>query len=222
MKYCIIIPTYNLYYFLQKCIDSIFATTDMSDKEIIVISNGCVDGTKEYLNSKMLQALYFDVPLGYPRAVNEGLKIATGEYIILLNNDVELMDSSWINTLLQPFIEHENCGITGPGKWMETVGGKEWSICAFWCAMFKKELVDQIGMLDEIFSPGCGEDIDFCIRAALIGKISIGVRDDIETGYYVNFPINHFGGATFSQKHEETQARIKISKEILTERYNGK
>lgn len=222
MKYSIIVPTYNLCNYLQRCIDSVFGTTDMFDKEVIVISNGCADGTKEYLDSRPVKSLFFDKPLGYPKAINEGLKIATGEYIILLNNDVELMDDRWINLLLKPFIEHGNCGITGPGKWMEMVGGKEWSICAFWCAMFKKELVDQIGILDEIFSPGCGEDVDFCIRAALAGKISIGTPDDFQTGYYTNFPIIHAGGATFSQKHEETQARIEVSKAILNERYNGR
>jgi glycosyltransferase involved in cell wall biosynthesis len=46
----------------------------MFDKEIIVISNGCIDGTKEYLDSKPVKSLYFDSPLGYPKAVNEGIE----------------------------------------------------------------------------------------------------------------------------------------------------
>ena len=219
MKFSIIIPTFNLFPLLQRCLDSVIANSDLSDKEIIVVSNGCFDGTMEYLQSKPVKIVRFEEAIGYPKAVNAGLKVASGEFIILLNNDIQITNSNWIYWLLKPFFDHPDCGITGPGKWMETIAGKEWSICAFWCAMFKKELLDQIGLLDEIFSPGCGEDLDFCIRAALVGKRSIGTPDDFQTGDWTNFPINHVGGATFAQKHEETQANRRRSFEILNERY---
>ena len=126
MKYSIIIPTYNhLDDCLRLCIDSICANTIINDSiEIIVVSNGSTDGTNEYLyeqkkNIKNLRVITTDEPLGYPLAVNMGIQISKGEFIVLLNNDAQILNfcekNVWLDMLHAPFAD-DNVGITGPSK----------------------------------------------------------------------------------------------------------
>ena len=96
-KYSVVIPTYNhLDDFLKPCIQSIIKYTDLNTTEIIVVANGCVDETVNYV--KELSNTYPSIKiieekegLGYTKATNIGIKASTGEYIILLNNDTVLL-----------------------------------------------------------------------------------------------------------------------------------
>lgn len=92
----IVIPTFQHFEdCLRPCITSIIQFTDLSNVEVIVVANGCGDdGTKEYVESLggPFKLIWFDNNLGYAKATNEGMKVAKGEYIILLNNDTKLLD----------------------------------------------------------------------------------------------------------------------------------
>ena len=99
MKYSIVIPTYNhCEKYLKPCIDSIIKYTDMADIELIVSANGCVDNTKPYLYYLMsaypdnVRMVWSDEALGYAGATNAGIKVATTDKIVLLNNDTVLLD----------------------------------------------------------------------------------------------------------------------------------
>lgn len=123
MKFSIIIPTYNHLDVFKPCLESVIRDTTLDDAEIIVVANGCTDGTKDYLATLKelpIVPIFFKNAIGYPKAVNAGLRIAKGDYIILLNNDTELIDwggkDTWINHLLLPFSVVPNCGITGSLK----------------------------------------------------------------------------------------------------------
>ncbi|MFA5746191.1 MAG: glycosyltransferase, partial [archaeon] len=121
-KCSIVIPTFNhCDDLLKPCLESIRKYTDLSMVEVIVVANGCKDNTREYVESlgDPFKLLWFDEGLGYTKATNEGMKIATGEYIIPLNNDVQILDlgqghNKWLNDLLKPFETDESIGITGP------------------------------------------------------------------------------------------------------------
>ena len=93
IKYSIVIPTYNQCdNLLKPCLESLKATTDLSDVEVIVVANGCVDNTEEYVNSlgEPFKLFFYKEQLGFTKATNIGMKMALGEYIVLLNNDVIL------------------------------------------------------------------------------------------------------------------------------------
>ena len=187
----------------------------MDDVEIIVVANGCTD---EYVKNlgEPFNLIWENEQLGYTKAINLGLKAAKGDYIILLNDDVFLMPQSkntWIDMLSQPF-QDPNCGITGVGKF----DWEGWSVIAFWCAMFPKNLIDKIGFLDEIFSPGHGEDIDFCIKAQSLGLKIISVPENMSDKKSGLFPIYHIGAATFPLGKNKTQL-MKRADEILRQRY---
>lgn len=227
MQVSIIVPTYNNYKILKNCVDSILLNTDMSDKELIIVANGCVDETKEYLKTlpAFVKTIWEDSAIGFVRAINSGLHIAQGEYIVLLNDDVVLLDVAWLPLLIQPFNNNPKCGMSGPCKWWYPINGKKYPQLAFWCAMFKRSILIKTGYLDDIFNPGNGDDIDFCMKVNKLGYEIIGTPDNWKydgadpNPSYTRFPITHLGGTTFSKNHEETMKLRHKSAAILEERY---
>ena len=81
MKISIIIPTYNhLEDCLKPCIQSLIKHTDFNrdgiEVEIVIVANGCTDGTVDYIKTLpdgTFKFLEFAEPLGYPRAINAAL-----------------------------------------------------------------------------------------------------------------------------------------------------
>jgi GT2 family glycosyltransferase len=112
----IIIVNYNVKDLLLKCITSIYHFTLNESFEIIVIDNNSNDGSHGALLDK-----YPDVKLiqnnwnaGFPAANNQGIKLATGNFIFLLNPDTELIEDSI--AVLRKFLSKQNAevGIVTP------------------------------------------------------------------------------------------------------------
>jgi GT2 family glycosyltransferase/2-polyprenyl-3-methyl-5-hydroxy-6-metoxy-1,4-benzoquinol methylase len=210
MKYSIIIGTLNhLEDCLIPCCEAIKKYTDLSNVEVIIVANGCTDGTREYVESlgESFKLLWFDKPLGYARANNEGLKVASGEYIVLLNNDAFLLEqpvNQWLDMLEKPFKKDPTVGLTGPIKGRSDPAGRDFII--FFCVMIKREVFDKLGLLDESFGVGGGEDTAFSIEAEKIGYKLVQVPDS-PTEYnpdtkliHGGFKIYHKGEATVHDK----------------------
>ena len=95
----IVIPNYNGKHFLENCLKSVFEQT-IKDQEVIVVDNGSTDGSLEYLETcPGVRVLALDKNYGFCRAVNEGIKAAESDYVILLNNDTEV-DKDFASELL--------------------------------------------------------------------------------------------------------------------------
>jgi beta-1,4-mannosyl-glycoprotein beta-1,4-N-acetylglucosaminyltransferase len=215
MKYSIIIPTFNhLEDCLEPCLESIFKYTDLADVEIIVVANGCTDGTHAYLTLRDFGGLIFIDPIGYTRAINEGARVATGEYLIFLNNDCILLEqekNTWLKQLTEPFENNDDIAVTGPltGIALDTV-----EFVVFFCAMTPRKLFEELGGLDEIFTPGYGEDIDYCARAfkrkLRVTSVPSSEKRDVfynKTMATGTFPIYHAAEKTM---HDETLDWSKI------------
>jgi glycosyltransferase involved in cell wall biosynthesis len=100
----IIIPCWNQIEFTRQCITALKHHT-RQPWELIVIDNGSTDGTGPYLSGVQDAAA---VPVtvianttnrGFPAAINQGLRQARGEYLVLLNNDVVVTDA-WLEQLI--------------------------------------------------------------------------------------------------------------------------
>jgi glycosyltransferase involved in cell wall biosynthesis len=228
MKVSIIIGTMNhLDDLLRPCLDSIRKHTDLQNTEVIVVANGCTDKTKEYVDDlgEPFKLLWFDKPLGFPRTNNEGIAIAKGEYILLLNNDTIILDNSWIDKLLEPF-NSPQVGLTAPVKFAFDCRGTTKEALAFWCTMIKREVFEKIGYLDEIFNPfGC-EDIDFSIRAVNAGYRLVQVPHDVSHQFLKEppvrgFPIYHLGSATTDGLVDDKKALENRNMQIIYDRYGG-
>ena len=212
MKYSIVIPTYNhCDDFLKPCIDSLIQHTDLNDTEIVIVANGCVDNTKEYLRdlklslNDKLKVVWYDEPLGYPSATNEGIKVSIGDKIVLLNNDTKLLNQNkndWLNLLETSFKEHHDCGVSCIVKQYSRATKKDYAV--FFCVMIDRKVFSKIGFLNTEYGKGSGEDIEFCFKLQEAGyKIyEILEKTKLDKKYFTGgFPIYHYGEGTV---HDET------------------
>ena len=101
----IIIPTKDKLDLLTPCIESILATTNYRNFEIILLNNGSVErNCVAYLEKLRLnqQITVVDCPeiFNYSALINKGAKHAKGEFILLMNNDVVVLHQDWLEELL--------------------------------------------------------------------------------------------------------------------------
>lgn len=211
MRYSIVIPTYNnCTKYLKPCIDSIFKYTDMTDVELVISANGCTDETEWYLQSlknkfasigfdSHLKTVWSDKPLGYAGATNAGIKAATGQRIVLLNNDTVLLEqpkSTWLQLFEAKFQENPKCGISCVIKGPSEPAGRDFAI--FFCVMVDRKVFEAIGLLNEEYGIGGGEDTEFCIEAEKHGFEIVEALEKVwqENQYTGWFPIYHKGEGT--------------------------
>ena len=103
----IIIPTRDRLELLEPCIRSILDETDypLAQIELIVVDNGSTDQTTlEYLRRLARRGTAIvirdDGNFNYPRLNNRAAEAATGEVLILLNNDTTVLDAAWLKTMV--------------------------------------------------------------------------------------------------------------------------
>jgi glycosyltransferase involved in cell wall biosynthesis len=225
----IIIPTYNhCDDLLKPCIQSIIKYTDLTNVEVIISANGCNDATRTYIDSlgEPFKLIWTNEPLGYTKAVNRGIKQSIGRYIVLLNNDCIILPQEkheWIEMLLKPFKNNEKVGITGPLELFDNYSNAK--VMIFFCVMIKRRLFYECGMLDEIYSPGGGEDIDFSIKSLNYGYLNVVVPNNDVGFTFTNtggFPVFHKGEGTFTEAEfpEYSKTILKNNGLLNLKRYN--
>lgn len=117
-KVSIIIPNMEHIDDLKLCINSILEKTTYKNYEIIVVENNSkTEKTFEYYkeiekNEKIKVVYYPEKKFNYSRIINFGVKNSTGEYIMQLNNDVELLTSDWLEDLLG-YATRSDVGLVG-------------------------------------------------------------------------------------------------------------
>ena len=75
-----------------KCLDSLRDSLGESPFEVIVVDNGSIDGSGEVLERRdEITLIRNDRNLGFAAAVNQAYRRSTGEFVLLLNSDVELI-----------------------------------------------------------------------------------------------------------------------------------
>ncbi|MCM3568575.1 glycosyltransferase family 2 protein [Neobacillus mesonae] len=234
----IIILTRNCLSFTKECIASIFKCTS-ENFELIIIDNASTDGTVQYLRTLPKTTVISNrINKGFSGGCNQGLKAANGENIVFLNNDT-VVTRGWLTRLLKWINQDETIGIVGPrsnyivpqqainpvpyksikemplfaAKWTKNHfrQGYEADYLSGLCMAFKKELVDNIGGLDERFFPGYFEDTDFSIRARISGK-KLWVANDVY--------IHHYGSSSFKINRSMQRKAILESEEKFKQKWN--
>lgn len=226
-KYSIIIPTYNKCdEFLKPCVESILKNSKHDEIEICISANGCKDNTLEYLRSTysqypdIIRWVWSDEPLGYSKATNKGIKIAQGEFVVLLNNDTQILDfgnhNEWLERLNQPFSIDDDVGITGVLTEYNEIINMDFLI--FLCVMMRRSLFKEIGHIDTDFRIGGREDIEFCYRTVRAGYKLIRVSNKQEVSdtvgmFTTDFPIYHLGEGTVFDKSLVDVDFVELRKE---------
>lgn len=116
-KVSIIIPNKNHCEDLKRCIKSIQDLTTYPDYEIIIVDNQSTEKKLvEYYNQlkcdDRISIAFFNKEFNYSEANNFGVKYATGEYYILLNNDIEVISPTWIEEMLM-YAQRDDVGAVG-------------------------------------------------------------------------------------------------------------
>lgn len=223
-KASIIIVTYDNLHYTKLCIKSIFAKSQYPNFEIIIVDNNSTDGTVEYLKEIAEKypegkVIFNSENAGFAKANNQGISVASGDYIVLLNNDT-IVTRGWLTKLLR-HLKDEKIGIVGPvtnscgneakidvpyktideldgfseeyiRKHMEPKGFYI-RVLAMYCLAMRRSLIDEVGLLDEQFEIGMFEDDDYAHRVRLKGYRVVCAEDIF---------IHHFGEASFNKLKE--------------------
>ncbi|MEK4262972.1 MULTISPECIES: glycosyltransferase [Paenibacillus] len=218
MKTSIIILTYNKLEYTVKCVESIRKYTNKEDYEIIIVDNNSVDGTIDWLQEQadIITILNKD-NLGFPGGCNAGIKIATGSEILLLNNDT-IVTKNWLSNLLKALYSDEKVGavscVTNNCSYGQEIPVDYASIeemhrfakkhnifdSNLWderlklvgfCMLIKKQVINELGLLDEMFFPGNFEDDDYSLRIRKAGYKLLLCKDTF---------IHHYGSVSFKEE----------------------
>ncbi|MFW5724805.1 MAG: glycosyltransferase [Bacteroidota bacterium] len=97
MKLSVIIVNYNVKYFLEQCLKSVFISGKNLTMEVFVVDNNSVDGSVQMVREKFPQVKLIanKENTGFSRANNQAIKISQGEYVLLLNPDTVVEDDTF-------------------------------------------------------------------------------------------------------------------------------
>ena len=235
----IIIVTFNELAYTKECLESLRLRTD-EPYELIVIDNGSSDGTPDYLESLRGVTLIRNAEnRGFPAAVNQGLRVATGEQVLLLNNDT-VLSTGWLRKLLTALESDPRIGLVGPCS--NNVSGSQMILTSYtemscmdgfawdwgkqnahlveeterligFCLLIRQAVIEQIGGLDEQFGIGCYEDDDICLRALQAGWKVVIARDAF---------VHHYGSRTFAASGVDFAALLQVNREKFLTKWDQK
>ena len=207
----IIIPSKNQSQLLRQCLLSINSKTAYKNYEIIVIDNGSTEKVFYELMDeariifKLFHHVQTDSSFNFSSLINLGSKIASGQYLVMLNNDTEVISADWLGTLLS-YAAINNVGVVGckllyPNSTIQHAGimiykngivkhlfagydrnCTEVSVCKNYPAvtaaalMVSKEKFEMINGFDEAFAVDFN-DIDFCLRLQQKGFINLYIPE---------------------------------------------
>ena len=109
----IIIPTRDLGAVLNRCLESIFTKTLYPNYEVILIDNGSIEPeTQDIINDwkqkepQRFRSYRLDIPFNFSKIINYGVQQASGDYLLLLNNDTEVITPDWIDGMVEQAQRH--------------------------------------------------------------------------------------------------------------------
>ncbi|SIQ21785.1 glycosyltransferase [Aeromonas veronii] len=243
-KVSIIVLTYNNLDLTKACLHSIEKHSHYSNIELILVDNASSDGTPEFLISyaegkEHVVLCLNDTNLGFSAGNNVGLKAATGEYIVILNNDTYVTEG-WIHGLVRGLRRNPSLGLVGPvtnnigneakininysdmeqmaiaaREYTRTHAGEVYPVraAAFFCVMFSRIVYEKVGPMEERFGVGFFEDDDYCNRVREAGY-DVAVIEDVF--------VHHHLSASFNKlKAEKKQELFDRNKKIYEDKWGN-
>ncbi|MCS7123063.1 MAG: glycosyltransferase family 2 protein [Candidatus Aenigmarchaeota archaeon] len=192
----------------DKCINSIIKLTSYKNYKIIVVDNGSKDGSVQYIRKKYgkkVDIVELEKNYGYSIGINEGIKFAIKKYdpdfLLFLNNDMEVVEKRWIEKMLKIF-EYNNkimsvgCNLIFPDGRLQYDGirnfsriflpfevaskaypkyKKDWGLVYVGTGaplVIKKDCIEKIGYFDAAYTPFSSEEIDYLTRIKKSGYLN--------------------------------------------------
>lgn len=224
----ILVVSHNALARTRDCIEALRRNADERHRqEIVVVDNGSTDGSAEWLAEQSdLELVRNSDNAGAPRARNQAIARARGEFLVFLDNDV-VVTRDWLHRLLFHAEVDGRSGCVGPLtdragqnqaiayegsrsiEDLESFAGerarsnarkfRNQTVLTSFCMLVRRALVDAIGGFDERFSPWGFEDDDFSMRAVMAG-----FRNRVALDVFVRH--EHYGGAK-AEAHQKLLAR---------------
>ncbi len=226
----VVVVTYNNLDFTRACLDSLDRYSDYPGLEVIVVDNASADDTPAFLREWVEAGPGRHIVLnadnrGFAAANNQGLALASGDYLVMLNNDTHVTPG-WVSTLIQHFHRMPALGMLGPvtnnignearieilydGMPQMLEAAADYTArhvgqltplrtAAFFCVMMPRRVYETVGELDEAFGIGMFEDDDYCRRVEQAGW-TIACADDVF--------IHHHLSASFDQIKQERRQQM--------------
>jgi FkbM family methyltransferase len=234
----IVILTHDQIAFTRMCVESIQRFTD-EPYELIFVDNASSDGTLAYLNAVPgAKVIANPENRGFPAGANQGIQVATGRQVLLLNNDT-VVTTGWLHRLLRALYSDPAIGLVGPcsncvsgeqqvpvryqdlhgldgfawdwGKAHDKERAETDRLIGF-CLLIRREVIDQVGLLDERFGVGCFEDDDYCLRALKAGFRAVLARDSF---------VHHFGGRTFVGSGVPYDELLRTNQKLFQDKWSA-
>lgn len=238
VKTSIVIATYNKLDYTKQCIESIREYTANGTYEIVVVDNRSSDGSVEWLRGQPdIRTITNEENLGFPKACNQGIEVATGDNILLLNNDT-IVTSRWLDNMLACLYSSDSIGavssVTNYCSYYQTIAvhyntiqemqafaanynrsdPSQWEerlkLIGF-NMLIKRSMVETIGLLDERFTPGNFEDDDYSWRIRQAGYRLMLCKDTF---------IHHFGSTSFKEQNRKYQELLQTNRRKFMEKWN--
>lgn len=111
----VVIVNWNAGVELRACLAALFASEGGDPQQVILVDNASTDGSQSGLTAAYpaLEVIQNPTNVGFARAVNQGLRAARGQFVVLLNPDV-ILRSSALPSLMQFMMTHPDAGVAGP------------------------------------------------------------------------------------------------------------
>jgi GT2 family glycosyltransferase len=215
----VIVVNWNRRELLRACLASLFAQAGAAF-EVIVVDNGSRDGSREMLEREFsefpLKIIANRENLGFCAANNQGIRAAQGRYIALLNNDAEA-ERGWLAALRRALDSAPGVGMAAskilvwedPGSGEPDRGQYDTPGEALWpdgcAAMYKREMLEQIGGFDEDFF-AYADDAELGLRARIAGWRCLYVPDAV---------VRHHRGSTLGLGSARRLALIERNRVLL-------
>ena len=223
----IVVPNYNGIAFLEPCLRALLA--DAPHADILVVDNGSADKSLALLEEQFpeVSVIALDKNYGFCRAANEGMKAASAPYVILLNNDTEVLPG-FAKALVEALDEdkrvfsaaakmiqlHHPDRIDDAGNFYCALGwafarGKDQPVERYeqpdeifagcgGAVIYRKSILEEIGYLDEAHFAYL-EDIDLGYRAKIAGYRNI---------YVPAAKVYHVGSGTSGSRYNEFKVSL--------------
>jgi GT2 family glycosyltransferase len=233
----VVIPNWNKADLLDHALASL-ARQSLAPEAVLVLDNGSTDHSHAIAQRHGARFIPLGSNLGFAAAVNRGVQLASTLWVAIVNNDVEL-HPLWLASLVQQALESSAwfaaprlIQLSNPSRLdgafdLLTRSGCAWragfnapnsapfltpraiSFAPFTALLLRRGLFDQAGPLDERFHSYL-EDVDFCLRSALLGL----------SGIYVPAAIaSHLGSATLGPSHPKQIELISRNQLLLAAKH---
>ena len=187
----VVVLTCNRLAMTQQCLQAVVENTRFP-LELIVVDNGSTDGTPEWLQRfarlvkgrASVKLVLHPENAGISPAKNEGIRLARGDYVLCVDNDI-VPPPSWVERIVERLDADPRVGCCAvansafrPSTWPATLGGVNvgvlgfgFAVCA--CFGFRRALLDEVGYQCEDYGRYGHEDVDYAVRVGRAGYLCV-------------------------------------------------